>query len=237
MTAALLDAACHCGALTLQLATAQSLAALPVRACTCSFCAPRHLRWTADPAGHVTVRLAHADAATTYRFATATAAFYLCRTCGQVLAAVSDDGPRAVINVDALAGAAQLGPAQPLALGDEPPAARLARRARAWTPATVVRPAAPDDAAALCLIARVPLAGVAAFAAYEAAVLPRLAAHGGVLDHRWRSPDGTVEVHVVRFAAPTGLAAFRDDPVRQASAPLLAASGATTELVAMAPVR
>jgi len=87
-----------------------------------------------------------------------------------------------------------------------------------------------------CMIARVPLAGVDAFARYEAAVLPRLAAYGGELQQRLRNADGTIEIHVVRFASDAELAGFRVDPVRLASAPLLALSGAIIEIVDVAPV-
>ncbi len=81
------------------------------------------------------------------------------------------------------------------------------------------------------VIARVPAGGVADFQRYEAAVLPRLAEHGGRLERRLRSEDGTTEVHLVSFADAAAFAAFRADPVRVAAAPLLAASGAQTELV------
>jgi ketosteroid isomerase-like protein len=81
------------------------------------------------------------------------------------------------------------------------------------------------------LIARVPAAAVPDFAAYEAAVLPVLGRHGGRLERRLRTADGTVEIHLVRFADPGQLEAFRVDPERIAAQPWLVASGATVELV------
>ena len=81
------------------------------------------------------------------------------------------------------------------------------------------------------LIARVPPAGVDAFRRYEDAVLPLLAEHGGRLERRLRTESGDVEVHVITFAAPDGLARYRDDPRRAAHAHLLEASGARTELL------
>ena len=52
-----------------------------------------------------------------------------------------------------------------------------------------------DRALLLALTARIPPAGIAAFQAYEAQVLPLLGMHGGSLQRRLRNDDGTVEVH------------------------------------------
>lgn len=82
-----------------------------------------------------------------------------------------------------------------------------------------------------CMIARVPAAGVDAFARYEAGVLPLLADHGGTLEQRLRTADGTIELHIVRFPDAASLAAYRADPRRAARQPELAASGAAIELV------
>ena len=81
----------------------------------------------------------------------------------------------------------------------------------------------------LVAIARIPQAGVADFQAYETHVLALLAEHGGTLERRLRNGDGTVEVHVLRFAAREGLAAYRADPRRLEAASELARSGAKVE--------
>jgi hypothetical protein len=88
------------------------------------------------------------------------------------------------------------------------------------------------------LIARIPPAGIEAFRRYEDAVLPMLADHGGRLERRLRgeTADGDVEVHVIAFAAPDGLARYRDDPRRAAHAHLLEESGAETELLEVSDV-
>lgn len=80
------------------------------------------------------------------------------------------------------------------------------------------------------VVARIPVEGIDRFQRYEAAVLPLLAAHGGVLERRLRSVDGTVEVHVVRFTSAAAVAAYRDDPRRLAHQEDLLASGAELEL-------
>src|ERR1041384_5307597 len=109
------DGSCHCGALTIRLATASEPRQLPVRMCGCTFCLRHQPRYTSDPAGHVTIRLATADAASRYRFGLRLADFLVCRTCGVFVAAhepgavdhnlghtVGHDLGRAVINLNVL---------------------------------------------------------------------------------------------------------------------------------------
>lgn len=93
-----------------------------------------------------------------------------------------------------------------------------------------------DDGYLLCVTARVPAEGIALFQAYEAAVLPLLADHGARLERRLRSGDGTLEVHIIRFASTAGFDSFRADPRRAAVADLLTRSGATAEVVTMIDV-
>ncbi len=86
------------------------------------------------------------------------------------------------------------------------------------------------------LIARVPTSGVANFQQYEDAVLPLLGEHGGHLDRRVRSADGTLEIHLLVFDSPTGLERFRADPRRAALSSLLRAAGPELELTRVLPV-
>lgn len=81
------------------------------------------------------------------------------------------------------------------------------------------------------MLARLPERGLASFEAYEDAVLPLLAEHGGRLERRLRTLDDRVEVHLLSFPDEAALAAYRADPRRSAAAPLLAASGAEAELL------
>ena len=81
------------------------------------------------------------------------------------------------------------------------------------------------------LIARVPNHGVADFQAYEDTVLPLLAEHGGHLDRRVRSRDGTLEVHLLLFESDESLDRFRADPRRVAANPMLDAASADLELI------
>lgn len=88
----------------------------------------------------------------------------------------------------------------------------------------------------LALIARIPKAGIASFNAYENQVLPLLTDHGGVLQRRLRTGDGTVEIHLVGFPSEAAFDAFRQDPRRAAYAPLMADSGAVAELLRVCDV-
>lgn len=135
----MLDGACHCGALTIRLETARAPDALPVRLCGCTFCAKHRPRYTSDPSGHVTIRLARADAASRYRFGLRLADFLVCTTCGVFVAAHDPEGGRAVINLETLERAAELTgePGRFTAYDSEDAATRTARRAKNWTPATL----------------------------------------------------------------------------------------------------
>lgn len=83
----------------------------------------------------------------------------------------------------------------------------------------------------LALIIRIPPHGIVQFQAYEAKVLPLLQMHGGQLQRRLRNADGTVEIHIVHFLNRDDFESVRNDLRRAAAAPLLTASGATSELI------
>ena len=88
----------------------------------------------------------------------------------------------------------------------------------------------------LCAIFRIPQDGLPAFQAYEAAVLPLVTEHTGVLQRRLRSLDGTVEVHVIWFPSASFVDAYRADPRRSVHADLFDASGAVAEVLTVADV-
>jgi hypothetical protein len=128
---------CHCGQLRVDFHSDKSPAELGSRACTCTFCAPRRIRWTSDPAGRVEIAAASEAGLSRYRFGTGTAVMLVCRDCGFAVAALSDDGPRAVVAIDVLERADEFREATRNDLEGEALADRLARRARSWTPAVL----------------------------------------------------------------------------------------------------
>jgi hypothetical protein len=136
----MLEGTCHCGALSLRFETARAPSELPVRECGCSFCARHRPRYTSDPGGHVTLRLAEEAAVGRYRFGLRLADFLICRTCGAFVASYEPGAPGcAVININMLANAADftMPATQFTAYDSEDVATRSARRAKSWTPATL----------------------------------------------------------------------------------------------------
>jgi hypothetical protein len=93
-----------------------------------------------------------------------------------------------------------------------------------------------DSGVKLCAIFRVPADGLVSFLAYENAVLPLLAEHGGVLRQQLRSKDARREIHVIWFPSEAAFAAYRDDPRRAKQAGLFKASGAEVELLSVVDV-
>jgi uncharacterized protein (DUF1330 family) len=69
----------------------------------------------------------------------------------------------------------------------------------------------------IAMIADVESGSVERFRAYEVLVLPMLTQHGGRLQRRVRSADGTTEIHLVEFDSEAGYNAYMDDPARQAA--------------------
>jgi hypothetical protein len=88
----------------------------------------------------------------------------------------------------------------------------------------------------LVLVARIPAVGIADFRAYEGAVLPLLPEFNGRLERRLRTPDGTIEMHIVSFASDEDFQNYRNDPRRTGQASLLEKSAAKLEVFPMADV-
>ncbi|MFT3712228.1 MAG: hypothetical protein QM817_31675 [Archangium sp.] len=136
----MLRGSCHCGALTVELATMREPHQLPVRLCGCTFCKKHRPRYTSDPEGLVVVRFADESKVIRYRFGLRLADFLICSACGVFVAAVeTGSAARAVINLDVLERAEGFtaDPTQFTAYDSEDAEARRARRAKNWTPARI----------------------------------------------------------------------------------------------------
>jgi hypothetical protein len=90
--------------------------------------------------------------------------------------------------------------------------------------------------ATFVLIARIPPEGIDDFRAYEDAVLPLLPEYNGRLERRLRSPDGTVEMHILSFGSAADRQNYRNDPRRLAQTRLLEKSSAKSEVFPMSDV-
>ncbi len=134
------DGSCHCGNIEVALETAQPPESVQLRACGCTFCRRHGSTALTDPAGKLELRLRDPREVSHYRFALRTADFLVCRTCGVFVAAVCtvDGATYATLNANVLERRASFTRAPvPVRYDAEDASERLARRRRAWTPATV----------------------------------------------------------------------------------------------------
>ena len=131
---------CHCGRITVELASAKSPAELGTRTDTCTFCAKHGSLYTSDPAGELHVTLHEPERVQRYRFGSKTADFLICMDCGVFVAACMD--AVAVLNINVLAERAEFlaNPVRVADLDGETLEDRLARRRRNWTPLRLTSP-------------------------------------------------------------------------------------------------
>ena len=135
-----LTGSCHCGALSLTFETPAAPEVLPLRICTCSFCAKQGARYTSDPAGRAAFTVADPKALHRYRFGTRTAEILICAKCGTYLAAVTTvEGTLfTAINVNALDDQAPFARMPDVTnFAYQTPEQRGERRQSKWTPATL----------------------------------------------------------------------------------------------------
>lgn len=140
MAGAVLNGACHCGAVSVSLETPDP-DRVQLRRCQCSFCRRHGAMSASDPDGRLTIR---GSALTRYRFGLKTADFLLCPVCGTYVGATIARGTevRAIVNA---AGTMldrcwdKAGPA--LHYDNESEAERVARRLSQWMPVSLVEEA------------------------------------------------------------------------------------------------
>ena len=126
---------CHCGNIAFELDWQGDPAAIPARACGCSFCQRHGGVWTSNAQSRLVVSVRDQSLVSNYAFGTKTATFHVCARCGTVPVVTSEiDGHLyAVVNVSALEN---VDPSSLRRAGanfdDEDIASRLARRTRNW---------------------------------------------------------------------------------------------------------
>ncbi len=128
---------CHCGNIRFDLGWPVSAPVIAVRECGCDFCSKHCGAWTSHPEAQLVVTVADAAAVSKYRFATGTADFFVCASCGVVPLVLSDidEETYAVVNVHSFDDkeSLQLSNSKTDFDGEETDA-RLRRRARNWIP-------------------------------------------------------------------------------------------------------
>ncbi len=135
-----LQGGCHCGNIAISYRTGVAPAATQVRACQCSFCRKHAARAVSDPEGHAEITVRDLRSLRRYRFALATAEFFICKICGVYVAAVMTEADQtfATLIINALDAPERFTqPATPVDYDAEDPTARRRRRRERWTPATV----------------------------------------------------------------------------------------------------
>jgi hypothetical protein len=134
------DGRCHCGNIEVALETEEPPESLQLRECGCTFCRRHGATAVTDPAGLLELRLRDPREVSRYRFGLRTSDFLVCRTCGVFVAAVCtiEGATYATLNANVLERRQAFTRAPvPVQYDVEDAAARIARRRRAWTPATV----------------------------------------------------------------------------------------------------
>jgi hypothetical protein len=133
----LIPGSCHCGNIGFELLWEPEPAAIPARACTCSFCTKHGGVWTSCPTGRLVVTVADPASVSRYVFGTKTAQFHICAKCGVVPMVTSEiDGKLyAVVSVNAFQGVDRSLLKHASASFDaEDEQSRLTRRKHNWIP-------------------------------------------------------------------------------------------------------
>jgi hypothetical protein len=130
---------CHCGNIEIEFETDIEPSLIEVRACQCSFCRKHNGLAMSDPNGHAAIRIDRAELLSSYEFGLKTAIYVVCKRCGVYVAAVTREEPTcAIVILNALDDRERFTqPPRPVDYGEEDRTARIARRHRNWTPATV----------------------------------------------------------------------------------------------------
>jgi hypothetical protein len=131
----LINGKCHCGNISFTLRWEPEPAAIPARACTCSFCVKHGGVWTSCPTGALQVSVREPALVSKYSFGTKTADFHVCSQCGIVPLVTStiDGHLYAVVSVNAFEGVDPSLLQRAAATFDaETEETRLARRKRNW---------------------------------------------------------------------------------------------------------
>ena len=135
-----LPGSCHCGQLRVVFETEFAPEALPVRACTCSFCVRHTPRYTTDRSGRLIFEIGEPAFTSRYRFHLQSADFLVCARCGVFVGATMPDegGALAVVNLNVLEARDRfVQRVEVMDLGAEDLEARITRRRGRWTPAVL----------------------------------------------------------------------------------------------------
>jgi hypothetical protein len=141
-----IEGRCHCGNISYVLDWPGDGAAIPVRACGCSFCTKHGAAWTSHRDAALTAAVRDPALVSTYRFGTGTAEFHVCARCGiaPLVTSAIDGRLYAVVNANTFEGFDPSALVRSATSFDgEGAGERLARRKRNWIPAARIATAGP----------------------------------------------------------------------------------------------
>jgi uncharacterized protein (DUF1330 family) len=92
------------------------------------------------------------------------------------------------------------------------------------------------EAVLIVMIADIAPGSIERFRAYEDQVLALLERHGGRLERRLRTADGTSEVHLLAFDSQEGYEAYLEDPGRVTARATLAGTEITQRILEVSEV-
>ena len=130
-----IEGKCHCGNISYVLDWPGEANEIPVRVCSCTFCAKHGGAWTSCNTGSLKVAVGDPSLVSKYRFGTSTAEFHICSRCGIVPVVTSEIEGHiyAVVSVRAFEGVdPSFLKSSPVSFEGENEQARLSRRRKNW---------------------------------------------------------------------------------------------------------
>jgi hypothetical protein len=143
-----LKGSCHCGNISYVLHWPDDGSEIPVRSCSCTFCAKHGGTYTSHRAAELEAVVENERLVSRYRFGTGTAEFYVCSRCGTVPFVTSEirDHLYAVVNVRTFEGIDPGSFRRVVTDFDgETVEDRLERRSRTWIPRVVIQVRGSSD--------------------------------------------------------------------------------------------
>lgn len=139
----IISGGCHCGNLHLTFHASKPFEDLPIRACQCSFCRKHNVRATADPDGHLEIRVTDDGKLSKYRLGLGITDFLVCRECGVYVGATMRDEENGRTLATCVVNTLDLEQSRikaPVAAryDEETAGSRLERRRQRWMTATFV---------------------------------------------------------------------------------------------------
>lgn len=137
-----IEGRCHCGDISYMLDWPGGDPGIPLRACSCSFCAMHGAAYASHRGARLDAVVNTWSDVSRYRFGTKTAEFHVCSRCGGIpfVTCLIEGRLYAVVNVNTFVGIDRSTFCTTVTnFSDETTEKRLDRRARTWIPNVIIR--------------------------------------------------------------------------------------------------